>query len=96
MNYWIQFSTKLLVRFERILKDILLFLVAVYRTVGSQHLGGQCRFHPSCSLYAVDCLKTHSVLNSIKLISLRILKCHPFGSSGWDPVPPASKGPTKC
>ncbi len=96
MNYWIQFLIKLLAPLERILKTSLLFLVALYRTVGSQHLGGQCRFHPSCSQYAVDCLKTHSVLNSLKLITLRILKCHPFGSSGWDPAPPASKGHSKC
>jgi putative membrane protein insertion efficiency factor len=72
---------------EGFLKTVLIFLVSVYRTIGSQHLGGQCRFHPSCSQYSLEALQTLPVLTAIRLITKRILKCHPFGSSGWDPVP---------
>lgn len=72
---------------EGFLKKTLLFFVGLYRTFGSQFLGGQCRFYPSCSHYAAEALKTHSVSSAFRLITLRILRCHPLGSSGWDPVP---------
>ncbi|MFN8792547.1 MAG: membrane protein insertion efficiency factor YidD [Bdellovibrionales bacterium] len=73
--------------FERCLKSVLVFCVALYRTVGSQHLGGQCRFHPSCSHYALEALNQHPVFSALPLILRRLSRCHPFGSSGWDPVP---------
>lgn len=87
MKIWTEFWIKRLSEFESLLKSVFVFMVAIYRTVGSQHLGGQCRFEPSCSQYALDALKTHSLTTSLYLISKRILRCHPFGSSGWDPVP---------
>lgn len=72
---------------EGLVRSVLIFLVGIYRTVGSQHLGGQCRFYPSCSHYALESLQTHPILTAIQLTTKRILRCHPFGSSGWDPVP---------
>lgn len=87
MKNWMDFWKKRLNEFERLLKSCLIFLVALYRTAGSQFLGGQCRFEPSCSKYALEALQNHGVLSALYLISKRILKCHPFGSSGWDPVP---------
>jgi putative membrane protein insertion efficiency factor len=88
MNFSIKPLAKLSSYCELTIKNTLLFLVALYRTAGSQHLGGQCRFHPSCSQYAIDSLKTHNTIKAISLIVCRIGRCHPFGSSGWDPVPP--------
>ncbi len=87
MKNWMQFWTKLLKASEQLLKSSLIFIVAIYRTIGSQHLGGQCRFHPSCSQYAVEALQSHSSFYAVFLILKRISRCHPFGSSGWDPVP---------
>lgn len=87
MKIWTDFWRKRVSGFERHVKSCLIFLVAVYRSVGSQHLGGQCRFEPSCSHYAVEALQQHPSLKAIFLIMKRILKCQPFGSSGWDPVP---------
>ena len=72
---------------EGFVRMVLVFLVGLYRTIGSQFLGGQCRFHPSCSHYALEALQSHSVPRALHLITKRILRCHPFGSSGWDPVP---------
>lgn len=95
MTNWTGFWKKRLTEFERLLKSSLIFLVALYRTVGSQYLGGQCRFEPSCSQYALDALKTHNPLQAVFLIVKRILRCHPFGSSGWDPVP-HRKDDCKC
>lgn len=53
-----------------------------------------CRFTPTCSQYAVEALQTHGALRGSWLAIKRILRCHPWGGSGYDPVPP-KKGPTK-
>lgn len=70
-------------------KVLLLFLVGSYRVVGTTHLGGACRFTPSCSEYAVEAVHEHGFFSAIFLIFKRILKCRPGGSFGVDPVPPA-------
>ncbi len=72
---------------ESFVRTVLVFLVGIYRTFGSQFLGGQCRFHPSCSHYALEALQTQPVPTALQLIIKRISRCHPFGSSGWDPGP---------
>ena len=71
-------------------KSLLLLFVATYRTLGTTHMGGACRFTPSCSEYAVEAIKTHSFLFAIYLISKRVLKCRPGGTFGFDPVPTCS------
>lgn len=53
-----------------------------------------CRFTPTCSQYAVEALQTHGALRGSWLAIKRILRCHPWGGSGYDPVPP-KKGSTK-
>lgn len=53
-----------------------------------------CRFTPTCSQYAVEALQTHGALRGSWLAIKRILRCHPWGGSGYDPVPP-KKGATK-
>ncbi len=47
----------------------------------------QCRFTPTCSEYAFSCLQRYSSSKACKLIVKRLLRCHPFGSGGFDPVP---------
>lgn len=47
-----------------------------------------CRFHPSCSRYAFDALRTHGALRGSWLTVWRLLRCQPFGTPGFDPVPP--------
>jgi putative membrane protein insertion efficiency factor len=49
-----------------------------------------CRFTPSCSQYAIDALATHGTARGLWLTVRRLLRCRPFGPSGWDPVPPAT------
>lgn len=46
-----------------------------------------CRFVPSCSAYAVEAIETHGFLRGNRLIVSRILRCHPWGGWGADPVP---------
>jgi uncharacterized protein len=55
----------------------------------SVHLTPRCRFHPSCSQYALDALELHGAGRGTWLALRRVLRCHPWGGSGLDPVPPA-------
>lgn len=65
-------------------------LIAVYRYGVSPFVPGSCRFHPSCSAYAEEALGTHGALKGGFLAIKRILRCHPWGGSGYDPVPAAN------
>ncbi|HCP06505.1 MAG: hypothetical protein ABS33_03745 [Verrucomicrobia subdivision 6 bacterium BACL9 MAG-120924-bin69] len=52
-------------------------------------LGGSgpcCRFHPTCSAYAIEAIEKHGVAKGLRFALLRVAKCHPWGRSGWDPV----------
>lgn len=69
----------------------LLGAVMVYRWVGSpllRFLGLRCRHEPSCSAYAAQALKTHPAPRAVWLSARRVLRCHPWGTHGYDPVPP--------
>ncbi len=47
-----------------------------------------CRFHPTCSEYAIQAVETHGVLKGAVLATWRVLRCHPYNPGGFDPVPP--------
>ncbi len=49
---------------------------------------GGCRFHPSCSAYAMDAVESHGAVRGGWLALKRIFRCHPWGRAGLDPVPP--------
>jgi uncharacterized protein len=65
----------------------LLLLIRGYQLVLSPFLGGQCRFHPSCSTYTAECLRLHGGFKGSYLGLRRILRCHPFHPGGFDPPP---------
>ncbi len=65
----------------------LLLLVKAYQYLISPLTPSSCRFHPTCSEYAIQALKKHGPVKGLILSIKRILKCHPWGSSGYDPVP---------
>ena len=62
--------------------------VRAYQVVLGPMLGGHCRFHPTCSRYAIDALSVHGAGRGAWLALRRILRCHPLGGGGYDPVPP--------
>ena len=68
----------------------LIQLVRLYRLAISPWLGSNCRYDPTCSAYAIEALQVHGVLRGTGLAIKRIGRCHPWGRSGYDPVPPAS------
>ncbi len=50
-----------------------------------------CRFHPTCSAYAIEAVERHGALKGAWLAVWRVLRCHPFNPGGYDPVPPAGR-----
>jgi len=71
----------------RVLAWPLLALVWLYRLAISPWLGNNCRYDPSCSEYALEALRQHGVFCGTWLAARRIGRCHPWGGSGYDPVP---------
>ena len=59
-----------------------------YKLTLSPWIGRQCRFLPTCSDYAAQALIDHGPLRGAALAAWRLMRCHPFGGSGYDPVPP--------
>jgi putative membrane protein insertion efficiency factor len=64
-----------------------IFLIQLYRHTISPLRLPTCRFTPTCSQYAVDALSEYGLLRGGWLASLRLLKCGPWHSGGWDPIP---------
>jgi putative membrane protein insertion efficiency factor len=69
------------------LKKIFILPIRLYQYVISPLIPGACRFTPSCSEYSAEAIKKHGVVRGIILGIKRIGKCHPWGGSGYDPVP---------
>lgn len=70
-----------------LLARILSVPVRAYRMVFSPWVGHNCRFQPTCSVYALEALEKHGGIRGGYLAFRRICRCHPWGSSGYDPVP---------
>ena len=65
----------------------LLRLIRLYQLTLSPWLGRQCRYEPTCSHYAAEALQRFGVRRGVWLAAKRIGRCHPWGRSGYDPVP---------
>ncbi|HZI06910.1 MAG TPA: membrane protein insertion efficiency factor YidD [Archangium sp.] len=61
--------------------------IRFYKRFLSPVLPPACRFHPSCSSYALQALHKHGALRGVRLIVWRLLRCQPFHPGGFDPVP---------
>ena len=70
-----------------LLSKVMLALIWFYRTCSSPLKPPTCRYTPTCSQYAVEAIKKHGPLKGGWLAFKRILRCNPFGGSGYDPVP---------
>jgi len=72
---------------NKILIYPLIFIIKIYQMIFSPLIGKNCRFLPTCSEYAIESLKLHGLLSGSFFALKRILKCHPFGGHGLDPIP---------
>jgi uncharacterized protein len=70
-----------------VITRLLTALVRLWQIGPSRVLPPSCRYAPSCSAYAIEALERHGVLKGSSLALRRILRCHPWGASGYDPVP---------
>ena len=75
------------------MRTALIVLVRAYRIGISPLIGPCCRFHPTCSRYAVTALRRFGPLRGSWLAVRRLARCHPWHPGGYDPVPPANRPP---
>lgn len=73
-------------------RALLLGLIRLYQLTLSPWLGTRCRYEPTCSRYAAEAITRFGVRRGVWLAAKRLGRCHPWGRSGYDPVP-AADGP---
>ncbi|KFF00823.1 alpha-hemolysin [Chryseobacterium formosense] len=74
--------------FNKVITSPLVILIRFYQWFISPLLPKNCRYEPTCSHYMVESLQVHGIFKGFWLGVKRISKCHPWGGSGYDPVPP--------
>lgn len=72
---------------KTVFRGLCIFLIRFYQYTFAAVLGGQCRFHPSCSQYAIQAFEKLALHRAFVLVLWRILRCQPFAKAGYDPVP---------
>jgi putative membrane protein insertion efficiency factor len=70
-----------------VVSKVLSLIVKGYRNGVSPMMGMHCRFHPSCSAYALEALERHGAARGVWLALKRLTRCHPWHPGGYDPVP---------
>jgi putative membrane protein insertion efficiency factor len=74
----------------KIISNILIGLINIYKMIISPYLTPSCRYLPTCSEYTIECLKRYGLIKGILKSAKRILSCHPIkilgGGEGFDPV----------
>ena len=69
------------------LKAMVILLIKIYQKVISPWTPASCRYNPTCSSYSIDAFQKHGLWKGFVLTIKRIGSCHPWGGSGYDPVP---------
>ena len=72
---------------KKVLGRILIGMIRFYQYAISPYLLSSCRYEPSCSVYGVEAIRKHGPFKGGWLTIKRVLSCHPWGGSGYDPVP---------
>lgn len=75
---------------NKISQIILIFSIKLYKWIFSPLLGNNCRHTPTCSTYSIEAIKIHGAFWGFLLSIGRILRCNPWGTYGYDPVPDAN------
>ena len=69
-----------------IFTHLLIKFIKIYKYLVSPLIGPSCRYLPTCSDYSIEALKTYGFVKGLLLSLKRIMSCHPWGNSGFDPV----------
>ena len=77
------------------MKHLLIWALRAYRFAISPLYGQVCRYHPTCSAYALEAVETHGALRGTWLAARRVARCHPWAAGGLDPVPPRPARPRR-
>lgn len=72
---------------RKVFSFLFLGIIHVYQTTISPFLGSSCRYTPTCSAYGSEAIKKYGPFKGGWMAIKRILSCHPWGKSGYDPVP---------
>jgi putative membrane protein insertion efficiency factor len=75
------------VNINRALSLPFIVVIKLYQYTLSPFVGRHCRFHPTCSWYALEAYRVHGPFRGTALTVRRLLKCHPLHRGGYDPVP---------
>ncbi|MFL2844056.1 MAG: membrane protein insertion efficiency factor YidD [Alphaproteobacteria bacterium] len=70
-----------------LLVKLCIFLINLYKKLISPFLMKSCRYEPTCSSYSLEAFKRFGFMIGLKLTVKRIIRCHPWGGHGYDPVP---------
>ena len=80
---------------KKLLSRVLILPIKFYQQSISPMFPPACRYTPTCSQYAVEAITVHGPLKGLWLAIRRILRCHPWGGHGYDPVPPRENNKIK-
>jgi len=72
---------------KTVIRKLAVSFIKGYQFLISPLLGNNCRFHPSCSCYAVESVERYGIVRGGYFTLRRLIKCHPFHAGGFDPVP---------
>lgn len=76
-----------MMKISETIKTFFIYLLKLYKKAISPLLPHACRFQPTCSEYMAEAIRIHGIFYGVYLGIKRILRCHPWGGSGFDPVP---------
>lgn len=79
-------------KIDGLLGKAMILLIRAYRLFLSPWIGQQCRFHPTCSAYAIEAIQRYGAVRGAWLAARRLGRCHPWHEGGIDPVPERKRG----
>jgi uncharacterized protein len=72
--------------YNQVMRRLLIQIVLLYRATLGRFMGGQCRYSPTCSQYAIDAIEKYGPMRGSWKAANRICRCHPWGGKGYDPA----------
>ena len=72
---------------QKLTRKLGILPIRFYQLTLSGFVGFHCRYQPTCSSYGIEAIERHGLLKGLALTFRRLMRCHPWGGSGYDPVP---------